>query len=518
MGQKITFTFPTSTITSYNQRNFRLKKDGVTLFEKIVIFTPTVEYGTDPYLLTLPNQDAPYNNEIVKGASINNFANNFKLWLTYQLAVETYFFNNFYYEVSIVGNVVELIWGSNSSTDTFEFVNFPDQTPHTSAWLTYTTEAYTIPALIVPEVLDEKIILSRSPYHFKLTPGITFDEITAEIFIYRGHKIDDRPAVSNYNLSKSVVQVGQAAINFDIHKLVNDFVKNNYNGVSNIVGAFTTSLLDSVWVYIDAKIYLAGAEQYQANQTLLAVDGFGYHTELANPEISTFPDIIYRRQKVLTSIDNHIIYNDSDYPLYFITDGLVSLTINGTSVPFTFSQDYSNQKIGYVNIKNYIGSSTSFSAVFFYDATEVPSVTINFTIKDECKFPLMNCIFKNKFGVWQTIPFNKLSKKSQDFTNESYNGLISNYGSYALNKHVKQTYNVNGKEKVTVNTDFIPEEYNALFTELMLSEFIYLEENGSVLPVNVLKNTFEKKTKLNNKLIQYFMDFEYSFNLLNDIL
>lgn len=510
MGQKIIFTFPTSTITSYNQRNFRLKKDGVTLFEKIVIFTPTVQYGTDPYLLTLPNQDAPYNNEIVKGASINNFANNFKLWLTYQLAVETYFFDNFYYEVSVVGNVVELIWGSNSSTDTFEFVNFPDQTAHTSPWLTYTTEAYTIPALIVPEVLDEQIILSRSPYHFKLTPGITFDEITAEIFIYRGDKIDDRPAVSTYNLSKSVVQVGQDSINFDIHKLVNDYVKNNYNGVSNIVGAFTTSLLDSVWVYIDAKIYLAGAEQYQANQTLLAVDGFGYHTSLANPNIGYF-------DTVLSSITNHIIYNDSDYPLYFKTNGLLSIIINGINVPFTFSQDYSNQRIGYVNIANYIGSSTSFTAEFTYDIADFAFIH-NFTIKDECKFSLMNCIFKNKFGVWQTIPFNKLSKKTQDFTNESYNGLISNYGNYALNKHVKQNYNVNGKEKVTVNTDFIPEDYNALFTELMLSEFIYLEENGTVLPVNLMKNTFEKKTKLNNKLIQYSMDFEYSFNLLNDIL
>jgi len=273
----------------------------------------------------------------------------------------------------------------------------------------------------------------------------------------------------------------------------------------------------SIWCYIDAKINLGGAEQYQANQTLLAVDGFGYHTELANPEISTLPDTIYRREKVLTSIDNHIIYNNSDYPLYFVTTGLVSLTINGTNVPFTFDQDIANQNIAYVNIANYIGSSTSFSAVFFYDATEVPSVTINFTIKDECKYPLINCIFKNKYGFWQTIPFNKLSKKTQDFTNESYNGLISNYGAYNLNTHVKRTYNINGREKVTVNTDFIPEEYNALFTELMLSEFVYLEENGTVLPVNVVKTSFEKKTKLINKLIQYSMDFEYSFDLLNNI-
>lgn len=512
MGQKITFTFPTSTITGYNSRNFRFKKDGVTLFEKIVHFVPTVQYGTDPYILTLPYLEAPSNNEIVKGSGINNFANNFKLWLDYQLTVETNWYNSFYFETSIAGNVVELIWGSNSSTDTFEFVNFPDQTAHTSAWLTYTVESYVIPSLIVPEVLADKIILSRSPYNFKLTPGITFDEITAEVYIYRGHKTDDRPLVSNYQISKSVVQVGQDSINFDIHKLVNDFVKNSYNGVATDPGAYTLSTLDTVWCYIDAKIKLGGAEQYQANQLLLALDGFLYHTDTTNPLLVSE----FQYATILTSLSNHIIYNNSDYPIYFLTQDLTGITINGTNVSFTFSQDYSNQKIAYVNVAEYIGSSTSFTAEFEYLFGD-NVYTHNFTVKDECKYPLINCIFKNRFGVWQTIPFNKLSKKSQEFTNENYNGLISNYGDYSLNSHVKRTYNINGREKVTVNTDFIPEEYNALFTELMLSEFIYLEENGQVLPVNLLKNSFEKKTKLINKLIQYSMDFEYSFDLLNNI-
>ncbi len=342
------------------------------------------------------------------------------------------------------------------------------------------------------------IILSRSPYHFQETPEVLFDEITAEVFIYRGHKITDRPAISNYQLSKSVVQVGQPTISFDVHRLVNDFVKNKYTTIG-ISGAFTSSLLDSVWVHIEAKIRLAGVEQYQVNQTLLAIDGFGYHTELSNPLISN---------KILSSITNHVVYNSSVYPLYFITEGLISITADGTNIPFTFSQDQSNQLIGYINASGYS------SITFEYDT----DIVHTFTNKTECKYDVINCIFKNKFGVWQTIPFNKLSKKSQDFTNESYNGLISSYGSYSLNQHEKQTFNVNGKEKVTVNTDFISEEYNALFTELMLSEFIYLEENGQVLPVNLLKNSFEKKTKLINKLIQYSMDFEYSFNILNDVL
>ena len=510
MAQKITFTFPTSTMPSFERRQLKFYVDGVFTSWKYANFANSIVYGGDPYFFKLgESPESDYNIEIVKGASVNNFADNFYSYLNSQLT-----FLGFYFEISIVDNVVELIWGSNSEVNTFE-LNLISGGAHSSAWLTYTTEPYTIPTPIVPVVLEERIILSRSPYHFQVSPGLTFDEITAEVFIYRGHKLDDRPAISTYNLSKSVVIVGQSTINFDIHKLVNDYVKNNYTSVGTS-GAFTTSLLDSVWVYIDAKIKLAGVEQYQTNQTLLAVDGFGYHTELFNPKINKKSGYIIERENILSTINNHIIYNDSNYPLYFITEGLESITANGINIPFTFSQDYSNQKIGYINVANYIDSSTSFDVVFDYGGYTFP--TMSFIVKDECKFTVMNCIFKNKFGVWQTIPFNKLSKKSQDFTNESYNGLISNYGSYALNKHVKQTYNVNGKEKVTVNTDFMSEEYNLLFTELMLSEFIYLEEDGQILPVNLMKNSFEKKTKLNNKLIQYSMDFEYSFNLLNDIL
>ena len=489
MAQKITFTFPTSTLgTSSNYRMLEFLTDGTLTRSIFTNFVYAPDAGSNPYLYDASiSPDSLANTEVVKGADVNNFANNFRLFLNAQFSILSV-----YFETSITDNVVELIWGNNAEVNTFGINDA------TSPWLTFTSEAYTIPSPVEPITLPEQIVLSRSPFHFKVSPSVTFDEITAEVFIYRGHKVDDKPATSNYQLSKAVVQVGQPTISFDVHRLVNDFVKNKYTTIG-ISGAFTSSLLDSVWVYIDSKVRLAGVEQYQVKQTLLAIDGFGYHTELSNPLISN---------KILSSITNHVVYNSSVYPLYFITEGLISITADATDIPLSFSQDYSNQKIGYINASGYS------SVTFEYDT----DIVHTFTNKTECKYPLINCVFKNKFGVWQTIPFNRLSKKSQDFTNESYNGLISTYGSYALNQHEKQTFNVNGKEKVTVNTDFISEEYNALFTELMLSEFIYLEENGQVLPVNLLKNSFEKKTKLINKLIQYSMDFEYSFNILNDVL
>ena len=73
------------------------------------------------------------------------------------------------------------------------------------------------------------------------------------------------------------------------------------------------------------------------------------------------------------------------------------------------------------------------------------------------------------------------------------------------------------QKRKTCNTDNLPEYYNVLFDELMLSEFVYLENNGQYLPVNVNKKSFERKQRQFDKLIQYTMDFEYSFNKINQV-
>ena len=352
---------------------------------------------------------------------------------------------------------------------------------------------------------EDAIVLSRSPYFFKATPTVLFDSMRADIYIYRGNKLTAKPAVPTFQASKFVVQAGQSTISIDIHKLVNDFVQNEFT--QNVsLGVQTTNQLDSVWVFIDAGIYLDSVLLYSINQNLIALDGFGYHQELANPVLN---------KKVLSSINNHIVYNNSKYPLYFVSDGLASITINGVSVPFTLDADFNNQYIGYVDVMQYAGVSNNFNAVFVYD-TE--TITHNITVKTECRNELVNCIFKNKYGFWQKIPFNKLSKLNLDIDSSDYNPFISDFGSYNLNQHTKRSYLTNGNEKIVVNTDFLPEEYNLLFKELMLSEQVYLEQGATILPVNLNKKSFAYKTKLNDKLIQYSMDFEYSFKTINNIV
>lgn len=383
-----------------------------------------------------------------------------------------------------------------------EETNWIENGSYTFGYVTQTTYTYPPPD---PVILDEAIILSRSPYSFKASPGVAYDNITAEIYLYRGHKVDDIPTSSTFPLSKAVVQAGQLTILFNISSIANDFVKNNLNIIPS-TGAFTSSELDTIWCYVDASVNLGDVSVYTIKQTVLAVDGFGWFTESANPIIS---------QNILTTETNHIIFDGQDYPIYFKTENLTEITINGVDVPFTFNTDYNNQVIGMVNISSYIDSNENFEAIFTYgEETE----TLNFTVETECKYSIVNCIFKNKFGFWQSIAFNKLSKSAVSAESESYQSIVSENGEYQLNNAVFKTFGVVETETITVNTGFVDESYNSKFKELLASEFIYLVENGQTLPVNLIKKSVEKKTKLINKLIQFSMDFKYSFNSINEII
>lgn len=401
-----------------------------------------------------------------------------------------------------VANVVTYLLGNNGSVDYFDYLgaDFVD----TDLW-SITREDYTFPPDPTPIIQDTKIILSRSPYFFKATPTVLYDTMSLDVYVYRGHKVDDIPLLPTFQASKSVIQAGQPVISIDIHKLVNDFVQNDFTqNVSS--GVQTTNQLDSVWVYINASIYLDGVVLNTIEETILAVDGFGYHQELANPIID---------RNVLTTINNHIIYNNSKYPLYFISKDLISININGVNVPLTLDENYNNQYIGYVDVTQYAGSSTNFNSIFKYD-TE--TITHSFTMQNECRNELINCIFKNKYGFWQKIGFNKLNRLNLDITSDDYNPFISDFGTYKLNQHTKRSFLTNGNEKIVVNTDFLPEYYNLLFKELMLSEQVYLEQENTILPVNLNKKSLAYKTKINDKLIQYSMDFEYSFKTINNIV
>jgi hypothetical protein len=401
-----------------------------------------------------------------------------------------------------IGNVVNYYLGSNATVDTFMWGSF--DSIDFDLWSVF-REDYTFPLVPPTEDRPTREILSRSPFYFQVSPTIAYDSINADIYIYTGD-VTDVPTTPTFTLSKSIIQAGQSTISLELSKILNDYVQNGIIDYpnNNLVGS-TSSTNDSVWCYVDAGISFQGAETYRVQQKFIAFDGYGLHEELFNPLFD---------RKVLSTITTHDIYNGAPYPLYFSTNGLQSIIINGVNVPFSLDTNINNQYVGYVDINSFIGLAENFTAVFNYGAQ---TVTHNFNVLSECKYNIIYCYFKNKYGFFQQIPFNKVSKKTAEFKSESYNTNITNFGNYNLKDHTKRSYLSNGKESVVCNTDFIKEYYNDLFDELLMSTKIYLRENNVVRPVNIKTKNIAYKTRINDKLIQYTFEFENSYNKINII-
>ena len=51
----------------------------------------------------------------------------------------------------------------------------------------------------------------------------------------------------------------------------------------------------------------------------------------------------------------------------------------------------------------------------------------------------------------------------------------------------------------------------------MQSENVWIVENGNSYPVSIKDSSFNYKTHLNDKLVNYTVQFEYAFNSINSV-
>jgi len=159
-------------------------------------------------------------------------------------------------------------------------------------------------------------------------------------------------------------------------------------------------------------------------------------------------------------------------------------------------------------------------ATFDGAATSVSAGGNNVTIERICdnKHTPLKLTFINKYGAYQDMWFDKKSIESMTASEERYKAsTINGLGIYNISNHTSKILSKNGSEKVTINTGFIDEQMYYPLKEMILSEAVWVTKDGQVLPVNLDTSSLTHKTKLNDKLIQYTLDFTYSFEIINTI-
>jgi tRNA U34 2-thiouridine synthase MnmA/TrmU len=106
-------------------------------------------------------------------------------------------------------------------------------------------------------------------------------------------------------------------------------------------------------------------------------------------------------------------------------------------------------------------------------------------------------------------------------TKDSFKANTLNFGTtqltYGTNIAQNKDFNVNGNKSIKLNTGFVSEGFNVVIKELIMSENIWIHENNSVYPLKAKTESLQMKKSVNDKLIDYAIDFEYSFDTINSI-
>ena len=181
----------------------------------------------------------------------------------------------------------------------------------------------------------------------------------------------------------------------------------------------------------------------------------------------------------------------------------------------------------YAGIVPTMTSGVAGTQVFGRSAVTIPNYPDSVIGRVDCtKYGNGNEItFINKFGVQQVLWFFLKKNRSLSRSNEGYmtNTLTypttNNPATYSITDAPNKVFNTTARQTHKLCSGYYPETLNAYFEQLILSEYIWLKlESSSVrIPVKLKTSSIDFKTSVNDKLIEYTMEFEEAFDYINNI-
>jgi len=86
---------------------------------------------------------------------------------------------------------------------------------------------------------------------------------------------------------------------------------------------------------------------------------------------------------------------------------------------------------------------------------------------------------------------------------------------YNQAKGQRQTFNTNGKSSIKVNTGWVDETWGEVLKQIMLSERILID---TYKPAKINTKSTELFKHINTKQINYSLEFEFTYDVLNSVV
>ena len=297
-----------------------------------------------------------------------------------------------------------------------------------------------------------------------------------------------------YTLTKNIITTGFAAaqtINFDIAELARDYIEIVYKG------DYVTQKVDIVTNLKSYTLVNGGGDPIDepTSETDIGFEAYGTFEEGVNPEVPFRSKPTYLIP-INEDTDTFTIFapNNTAGKLPIIT------SLNGLLAPAFSGSDTSVLSNGVVcNIKR-------IDCTKYGDGNRI--------------------IYINKYGAQQDLWFFLKESKNLSRSNEGYKSNTITYPSgssatYSVQNAPNKVFNTQGKQTHKLSSGYYPEFANQQFEELLLSEYVWLSTLrkgvGVVIPVKVKTSNIAFKTSVNDRLIEYTIEFEEAFDYINNI-
>jgi hypothetical protein len=346
-----------------------------------------------------------------------------------------------------------------------------------------------------------KKIFVRSPY------TIAINEVgqigsKVELFIWNANISE--PTEPTYTMSKRIVSETQTENVYNISNKCVEFI-NEKNPIYTSIPA-TESFKN--WCFAKVKRYKETSSNVFVlidEESFICFDGYTSFLPGANQDETTDnvplfnTDIkIYKQEGTIEYVnvwlDNLPDILATEWVLQRPDLTLTAIASNGSLFKIPYSLD---------------GKYT------LYKQTNRLIEQFNFVVESICepKYTPIVCSFINRFGGWSFLTFFKAHQKSIEVKSSTFN-LMPESWNYDTFVGSNKQFNFNGTKKITCNTGWVDENYSELIQDLLVSQVVLLDD----IPVLCKSTSSEEKTQLKDKNINYTINFEYNFNLLNDVI
>jgi hypothetical protein len=356
-------------------------------------------------------------------------------------------------------------------------------------------------------------IFARSPYIVEISETGQ-DGSKLEVFIWNG--TGSAPATPTYTLSKLIPASNNVKTYYNVSPYIREYI--TWNTRQEVYNTFTATDT-SQWCNVQLKRYKLDSGTYTllSTNSYVAYDGFGWYEQGYN--YTPTYDILHDEGTFFYYYDGtNPSTNSSRRAGHIMVKTLTTYKAKYTNLvtAATFTQNLTNNSILDVPrvYENYYSAGNKLEIIINILGSDVTVWTGYFKPFELCRYTPVLCDFVNRYGCWQRTYFFAASNDIFSIENTEYNLMQSTFPNYNTLEGQRKVFNTTAKRSIKVNTDWVTESYNDLLEQLMTSERILLNS----LPAKINTKQTELFKNINQKMINYTLEFDFAFNAINNVI